>query len=669
MKKSRRPSTEKMKKIPSRQWTSIPPTISILLLITFSTSICAAQTEKLESSLPELESDFNSFLVSQKLSVSPCEIGYEKHPATGKKPAGLQPHLYEMIKTCPASYNDSEMIEKCKTNFDSSLINDTIDIFLFAPLTSIKKNITYRNLYCGICHDESNLQTSFEYWTPWLSCRVKANESLSDKEPTISTYFADPIGESRLRNGLKKGKLGGGLISAFNDSIYECKISRVLPFHLKQHIRNCQYNFNPELSHMQSAKTVYRVTQEITKLVSAQNQSLQTRLKSRLMKPEINLSSELESFCEYKNQYGDICSTNLFYDRDTNSLCNSNGSFLIYSIDDDEGTWNECSDYTSKGRNYFYVCGPSDARLFKTIKRYIILGLDYISIFLLLLYLIISSNKRNLRNLPKLILYAYSITLFALYMNEYLSKYVDLCVIKYYSFFYCWQSHSFWILITSFDLWRIIYNSIKLRKVSTEGQMKRFIIYCSIGWGLPAIFLAALFPTLEDNQKAWICPYVFEFQNDLACSSSYEYNKYAGYFGWITIAIFLLVAPCLLLLVCLFVCLSKRNRARSSVNKSYVITMLKVAMIMGINWILLVYSVLFDSSDKFGIVYELITALHGSFVFFAFGLEKNNLDRLKRIPHLGALERTQFATFTQSSQENKSSSVLSKETSIDDVEK
>ncbi|XP_065204734.1 uncharacterized protein LOC135834704 [Planococcus citri] len=645
----RRLSTEKMIKIPSRQWMSIAPTTSILLLITFSTSICVAQTEVPESSLPELEPDFNSFLVSQKLWESPCEIGYEKHPATGKKPAGLQPQLYEIIKTCPASYNNSEIIEKCKNPFDSNFINDTIS---FAPLTSIKKNITYGNVYCGICHKESDLHL-FEFWTPWLSCRIKANEtSSSDENPTVSSYFADPIDESRMRNGLNVGK-AGGLISAFNDSIYECKISRVLPLHLKPYVPNCQYDFRVEKKRM-SAKTVYRVTQEVSKLVglSAQN----------------HLSSELESFCEYKNQYGDICSTNLFYDRDTNSLCNANGSFLIYSIDDEEDIWNECSNNTSK-QNNFYICGPSDARLFKKVKRYIIRGLDYISMFLLLVYLAISTNMRNLRKLPKLILYSYSITLLALYFNEYLSEYVDLCVIKYYSFSYIWQSHSFWILVTAFDLWRVIYNSIKIRKMPTEGQMKRFLVYCSVGWGLPAIFLAALFPTLEDNQKAWICPYVFEFQNDLACSSSYEYNKYAGYFGWITIAIFLLVIPCLLLLVCLFVCLSKRNRARSSVNKSYVITMLKVAMIMGINWILLVYSVLFDSSDKFGIVYELITALHGSFVFFAFGLEKNNLDRLKRIPHLGALERTQFATFTQTSQENKLSSVSSKETSVDDVEK
>lgn len=560
-----------------------------------------------------------------------CEITFTN---CQKKIACLE--MLAVIETCHPQYTNLEIINKCQQISNSDFIDDQA---LFAPITCTKKNITYWNIYCGICNFEKELY-KFEYWIPWVSCKIQRNESLYSDSSNVSNSFVDPIDESEVFGGLKVyDESKSKFISIFNDSTYQCDVLRVLPTHLKSHVEGCPSSVHKEAGTIEFRKIIFSH-------FNVQNHSNQ--LEDQFCSAATDL--EMDSFCDYRNQYGESCSKNVFLNQSDDSVCNSDGYFWSESSEGG-GTWSECSNHTSK-ENTFYVCGPTEAQVYKKIKKTIFKIMDYVSTFLLFLYLVISTNKQNLRSLPKRVFYSYSISLWALYLCDFILKHVELCVTKYYLFFYVWLSHSFWILITSFDLWRIVYSSLKLKRICVEGQTIRFLGYCFLGWGLPAILLAGLFPTLEDVQKSWSCPFVTGFQNELICFSRCELNKHAYNLGWISIAIFLVFAPCLLVMTCVLVCLSKRNRARSNVNRTYTVVMLKVAIMMGFHWMLLIYSTLFDSGDKFSVVYEFISSFHGAFIFLAFGLKKSTLDIIRKSMLRGFTEKqTQCTSSTQNTRE------------------
>ncbi|XP_065204731.1 uncharacterized protein LOC135834702 [Planococcus citri] len=589
-----------------------------------------------------------------------CEAVYSEC-----EPNHLCPENLDIISTCHVEYINEQIIEKCRSFQDADVIEDNS---LFAPITCTEKNITYWNVYCGICNFEKELY-KFEYWSPWLSCKKIINESVAITRPTASKSMesilgagrspgpgsvaersADPLDESKMLPGLRvdRSESGSKLISVLNNSTYQCKILRVLSMRLRAHVPNCF-----RVATEQSGVAISEIFRKsiFAHLYQKNNRDQETDTKFCL-----DTKYAADDFCEYRNEYGEACTLNLFLEPSFDEFCNQDSYIETISPQNENETilMNECSNHTSK-KNHIFVCGPDEGKIWRKIKNIVFNVMDHISMFLLLLYLVICTNKQNLRSLPKRVFYSYSVSLLALYLSEFILKHIRSCVIKYYVFFYVWQSHSFWILITSYDLWRIVYNSLKLLKIEVEKQTARYAVYCSIGWGLPVVLLCVLFPTLKDDQKSWSCPSVSGFQNELICSSSCELNQYTYHFGWITIFVFLVLAPCLLVLTCVFVCLSTRNRARANVNRTYTVAMIKVAIMMGFHWMLLVYLAVFNSGEKFNVVYEFISSFHGSFVFFAFGLEKNNLNRLKRLMNRGAVvEETQDTSFTQIDQEMKS---------------
>ena len=107
---------------------------------------------------------------------------------------GLRQYNYNwIVKTCPAGWPDEETRMECESEPTERQINQ--DPISYMPVTSLSTGITYRNIKCAICHQDTPGRTpggveQLRFWNPRLECNsILAGNSIvnqATKDSVIS---------------------------------------------------------------------------------------------------------------------------------------------------------------------------------------------------------------------------------------------------------------------------------------------------------------------------------------------------------------------------------------------------------------------------------------------------------------------------------------------------
>lgn len=258
------------------------------------------------------------------------------------------------------------------------------------------------------------------------------------------------------------------------------------------------------------------------------------------------------------------------------------------------------------------------------------LGILTISVIFLVIYLIISTNKENLKNLPSRTMYSYSITLLIPYPGHVSLYFLQNNFLENkLPFYLCYcgmQMQHYWTFVIACEYWRLIYNSMKKRKVAVEGQTKLYLVYCFFGWILPAALVAASGTIEVISEES--CRNFFTNKNTISsCNRLAVLSFLIFYVQYLTKFCCMIFA---LFEILLFVYIVMNSRVESNIKRNYLMVFVKIAYMTSGFWIVL-FSIMiigFDSETTEEVAESIamyLSAFQGTFIFFAFGFRKSML--------------------------------------------
>lgn len=174
-----------------------------------------------------------------------------------------------MVKSCPYSWNDTKITELCVAKNQVTL---SYDFLVAIPVTSTQNGITYGNVFCAICNEE----TKYTFWNVALTYeRVAALNVTAYQYNTSTNANSSDISQNAARPGNSNSDSDGdsddGFVSldgteatenardiianlAYNEtgemlwssnvngSFYRCRLREKLPSDLTQVVRYCVAN-------------------------------------------------------------------------------------------------------------------------------------------------------------------------------------------------------------------------------------------------------------------------------------------------------------------------------------------------------------------------------------------------------------------------------------------
>jgi hypothetical protein len=108
-------------------------------------------------------------------------------------------HAYEMVAVCPDRYFVHPSIKRLcgmsvneyrKSMVDSNSFNLEELVSIFTPVTSLKTNITYRNIYCLGCSGENISDNTYVSWTAFYTCGTFELPAPISKDNPYELFFS-----------------------------------------------------------------------------------------------------------------------------------------------------------------------------------------------------------------------------------------------------------------------------------------------------------------------------------------------------------------------------------------------------------------------------------------------------------------------------------------------
>lgn len=175
-----------------------------------------------------------------------------------------------MKTSCPLSWNQSEGTKENCESQDANILR--IDALLTTPVTSTRSRVTYRNLFCALCHNE----TDFKFWHIGFSytffaavipknsenstndlsklnytIQVPENETMSTSPSLIPVTIdvAVPTNPLVTIDTVVENMFVDDSNDSFwvwktlvNDAFYVCLFNAILPQDLTEYVRSCVPN-------------------------------------------------------------------------------------------------------------------------------------------------------------------------------------------------------------------------------------------------------------------------------------------------------------------------------------------------------------------------------------------------------------------------------------------
>lgn len=513
----------------------------------------------------------------------------------------------KMINGCLTNSTDDELKRKCENLVDADLLKNT---FLFRPVTDNLENVTYRNMYCAVCNSKNLEAERFTFWT------LRAYHEGSNSTSFVSDVNLAVLENMQVCNNTKK------LISKMDDVVRKVVPLTYLPFSLK----NSSYEF---CSSPDANQTIEFFVANNTKSFSPVPEGFNCTGKkfcSRRKLPQ-------PGTCRY------------FYG---NNLPCRESKFLVENIDfvfngseiiTNDGKTFDSDMYSNVNENVIFLCSSKDDR--HVVERTVHTFIDYIkyvSTFLLFVFLVMKTNKKNFKSLTKLILYSYCVASLAVYLFQIFNYLiVGRLIFRTYLVLYIYLCYASWVMVISYEYWQVF----KFERVLTD--LRKYRLYGFVGWVLPALLLCAIYPSLSNEDKSAVCPRIANHHS----VSIFEYlSRLASYLFLALLLLYLLIFVILIPVMCvqgyklIRLAQNKRSIRKQSAKKrkkdknpakksepDHLIIFMKISYLMGIHFMLICIAALLSVLLKgpaavFENMGSIFLACHGTFIFFTFGFEK-----------------------------------------------
>ena len=111
----------------------------------------------------------------------------------------LDSPAYLMIGDCPAEQSDTDLDEQCKIGFDNVGLKNML------PVTSAASNMTYVNIHCLKCNENTTTEIQIRYWMPLITIqsRLFNNYQFFTNPDDIVSYLL----KHKFFNGMKTGNI------------------------------------------------------------------------------------------------------------------------------------------------------------------------------------------------------------------------------------------------------------------------------------------------------------------------------------------------------------------------------------------------------------------------------------------------------------------------------
>ncbi|XP_065205948.1 uncharacterized protein LOC135835553 [Planococcus citri] len=425
-----------------------------------------------------------------------------------------------MIQSCPKEWNVTSIKENCLAQNPVTL---SYDILLKLPVTSTSNGVTYGNVFCAICHEE----TKYDFWNVGFTYEFINVSSTSLNSDDRSIDVKD------ILDNLSFNETGEMIWSSqVKESFYRCNLQAKLPsritslrYCVPDVIRSCANGTICEgySSYVYIGDTVYKnsecaecndiksnelkgcsqttkisdenVTEilitdsSVPKVPHCDDFPVDTPAQNLICKkqdhtPEETSTEECYFLQKSKKPF---CYINKFYHLTNQEFYYVNNETVFvkeYDWEFPEYEWAALNNTT------IYVCGrqiPKTRyqRIMDYINDLITEILIKISIVCVVLHLLAFWQLPELRNLSGKNLASFCVALLAAFLSYDIGPWLPSCetlaILTHYSFLSCFA----WMLIMSYDVWFTLYRATSQSRTSAGNHRITFLIYSILAWTLP----------------------------------------------------------------------------------------------------------------------------------------------------------------------------------------
>ncbi len=592
---------------------------------------------------------------------------------------------------CLPSWSHTDIRRNC----EKSTLPDYSEPFLKTPVTNVRSNITYGNVYCAICNEDASDPRELDYWLQALDCKLTAKYN-----------------QSVLTERLSFNDTGGFWQVALDNILQPCNFFTLIPESSQDRVAACEQTINtcPAGFVDKNDTNIRNTCESYTMILYASSpksrnlnginayRNAQCAICNGVPVQDLACSKEhvgtnfrfeitsVRSFSILFN-FSASCEGGMMFDRWCRRVSHRDHhsplptSNCTKMIEETEFRFVNGKIFVPKYRTtyepgqYVYyedrvqICAETpleghQSRQKPYFNAITALGIG-ISVICLCAHLVVFCVLSELRNLSGKNLASLCFALVIAYVsfafgNSFEGK---ICFVNAVVTFYFFLATFSWMLIMSFDVWRSLKIATKELRVSSGKQWRKFFIYSMCGWVLPAkIVLIALLVEL--------CPNGF-----MGESFKPKFGQSSCWFGNGASLLVFFGAPVFVILVCNFsffvssayMIYSSHSMARYSASPStkrdfrlYA----RLSVIMGLTWILGLVAG-FADNDLLWLLFILSNSFLGLFIFLAFTWRKSILQGLKNLKKDSVLNLPAFnwSSHTSSSDEGKCTNRSQKQTS------
>lgn len=571
-----------------------------------------------------------------------------------------------MKTMCPPSSNHSAVIKENCESVNTTL--QSVDSLLSTPVTNTKEKITYKNIFCALCHNEND----FQFWNIGfvveLCSDMKSNKPDSSIDVqnafeinTMFKSFPYDIPTSKFTGILENLTINNTddnlwfWMSTFDNQSYKCSINAILPKNLIESVRFCQPSMNDNRITERAYLTLLSAncSQNVSYLYFGKRVSqpdVELTIQDENI-PKVNHCSEIPSthnsfklFCktreaeESKSQSSNRC---IFRRPDTNDVCllaqyfanteiefrHNNRIYLKSNkIEYPPEEWD-----TDRDRpNETFICGTYKSimysnNIFEILDDLITSVLSLLSIFCLILYLFINHQISTTINLPSKNLNALGVTLLVVYSCLQLGPPLHCCKISAVILHYALLSCFVWTFVMSYDCWRSLYFESNRFRTPSKHHVTRFITYCIISWLAPLIIIGfSLYLELSPSDVV-SCKFKPLYGVSTDC---FIFGQSAHFLLFILPAFVIFIGNISFFGHTVYTvhCFQHKRMAINQESRYSYQLYIKIALLMGLNWTLgiLVYYTSGTLKQYISLLFSLLNMSLGIVFFFMFTLTKRD---------------------------------------------
>lgn len=591
-----------------------------------------------------------------------------------------------MVQSCPNEWNVTSIKENCLAENPITL---SYDILLKLPVTSTSNGITYGNVFCAICNEE----TKYDFWNVGLTYEfiaptVNVHNSTS---LNISHYSVDrSIDVKDILDKLSFNETGEMIWSSnVNESIYQCNLQAKLPsritslrYCVPDVIRSCANGTICEgySSYVYAADKVYK-NSECAECNDIKSDELKGCSQTTSKIPNENVTEILITdsavpkvphcndfpvdtpahnlICKKQDPTPEETSAEECYvsQKSKKTFCYINKYYHLtkdefYYVNNEtvfvkEYDWEFSEvDWAALNNTTIYVCGRQIPRtryqrVMNYINEVITEILIKISIVCVVLHLVAFAQLPELQNLSGKNLASFCVALLAAFLSFDIGPWLPSCEILAIVGHYCFLSCFTWMLIMSYDVWLSLYRATaKFRTSGGKHQMK-FLIYSILAWTLP-LFVVGPAVYVE-----------FAPANVVNCDLKPAYGRFDQcfiaqkmpliYFFFIPATVIFFINICFFAHTAYMIYLSQRKTVNPNTRHDFRLYT-RLGLLMGLTWTL-GFFVTVTNSEIIGLLFTVFNMSQGIFIFFGFTFKRKTAKGLLQRHRDNKFLSSTFSTF------------------------